>query len=176
MFSQSNCTIVKAIKPVLLLVAFSLLMVHCMPAKTTAERSTQTLRIKKLLKSRMYQFIPQSVQTQTGRSFPVNSFSLVLDKDSMISYLPYFGTAYSAPFGASKGPLDFTTTGFSYSIEAGKKGQTFVNIQLKNGAYDAQEFYFNVNPDGYATLNVRFNNRQSISFYGQIGKIPEKRK
>ena len=166
----------KSIKlPLLLLIAFSMLTVLCKPAQTTAESRSTEIRLKKLLKSRIYRFIPQSVQTQSGRSFPVNSYSFNLHKDSLVSYLPYFGVAYSAPIASSRSPLDFTSTDFTYTSQAGKKGKNSINITLNDNFTDAQELYLDVSSSGYATLNVRFNNRQSISFYGQISEIPAKR-
>ncbi len=121
----------------------------------------------------MYRFIPQSVQTQSGPSFPVNNYSFDLHKDSLVSYLPYFGVAYSAPFGSNEGPLDFTSTDFTYTRQSGKKGK--ITITLNNNLSDVQELYLDVSSGGYATLNVRFNNRQPISFYGQIKGLRAKR-
>lgn len=157
----------------LLLIPLSILTVQCKPVGT-ARQSAREAAVKKLLESRMYQFIPQSVQPQAGRSVPISNYSLTIRKDSLSSYLPYFGVAHSAPINLNKGPLDFNATNFDYSSQTGKQGSTLIRLKLDN-ATDAQEFNFIVSSSGYATLNVRFNSRQSISYYGQIRSIPVRR-
>ncbi|HUH32514.1 MAG TPA: DUF4251 domain-containing protein [Daejeonella sp.] len=140
----------------------------------TVRQNEKNAAVKRLLESQVFQFIPQSVQPQAGRSIPINNYSLTVRKESLTCYLPYFGVAHSAPVNPAKGPLDFTATNFAYSSEAGNRGNTLISIKLDN-ASDAQEFNFIVSSSGYTTLNVRFNSRQSISFYGQIRNIPARR-
>jgi hypothetical protein len=158
----------------LLLLPLCTFAIQCKPVGAAGQNAKEAA-VKKLLESRMYQFIPQSVQPQAGRSIPISNYALTIRKESMSSYLPYFGVAHSAPINTGKGPLDFKATNFAYSSEAGNRGNTLVSIKLDN-ATDAQEFNFTVSATGYATLNVRFNSRQSISFYGQIRSIPPERK
>lgn len=164
----------KGLKFILLLViSASLVSLQCKPVEA-ARQNPNAEAIKKLLESRMYQFIPQSVQPQAGRSVPINNnYALTIRNDSLSSYLPYFGVAHTAPMNPGKGPLDFTATNFDYTSEAGNQGNTLISIKLDN--QDAQEFNFIVSSSGYATLNVRFNSRQSISYYGEIRSIPARR-
>lgn len=156
-----------------LVISLSLVALQCKPVGA-ARQNAKEQAFKKLLESRRYQFIPLSVQPQAGRSIPVNNYSLTILEDSLSSYLPYFGVAHTAPVNPGKGPLDFTATDFGYTSEAGKQGNVLVSIKLDNSS-DAQEFNFIVSSSGYATLNVRFNSRQSISYYGQIKSIPVRR-
>ena len=164
----------KSLKFVLLLfISISMLTLQCQPVGA-ARQNTKEEAIKKLLSSRMYQFIPQSAQPQSGRSIPISNYSLTIRKDSLASYLPYLGVAHSAKMNPGKGPLDFNATNFAYSTKDGKKGNTLISIKLDD-ASGAQEFNFIVSSSGYATLNVTFNSRQSMSFYGQIGDIHARR-
>jgi len=165
----------KSLKFILLLVILaSMASLQCKPIEA-ARQNPNAETIKKLLESRRYQFIPQTVQPQAGRSIPITNYSLTIRNDSLSSYLPYYGVAHTAPMNPGKGPLDFTATNFTYTSEAGRRGNTLISIKLDNPS-DAQEFNFIVSSNGYATLNVRFNSRQSISYYGEIRSIPPARK
>ena len=159
-----------------LLITCALLSLQCGTSQNAAEATAaQQADTKKLLDSRRYRFIPQSVQTQSGRSQQITNFSLEVRQDTLISYLPYYGVAYSATMGASEGPLDFKATNISYNSEVGSNGNTQITIRPEDARTDAQEFFLNVSASGYANLSVRFNNRQSISFYGQVRALRVKR-
>ncbi len=41
--------------------------------------------------------------------------------DSIVTYLPYFGRAYSVPVNLSQGGIQFTSTDFDYTIESKRK-------------------------------------------------------
>lgn len=157
----------------LLVISLSMLALQCKPVGA-ARQNAKEEAVKKLLESRRFQFVPQSVQPQGGRSVQINNYSFTLQNDSLSSYLPYFGVAHTAPMNPGKGPLDLSATNISYSSEAGKQGNTLISIKLDN-TNDAKEFNLIVSSSGYATLNVRFNSRQSISYYGQIRSIPARR-
>ena len=160
----------------LLLLTCSLLNLHCGTSQTAREGSSaKAADVKKLLESRRYRFIPQSVQTQAGRSRQITSFSLEVRQDTLISYLPYYGVAYSATMGTTEGPLDFKATNITYKSEAGNKGNTQITIRPEDARTDAQEFFLSISSSGYANLSVRFNNRQAISFYGEIRPLRKRR-
>jgi hypothetical protein len=160
----------KIYKTAVLLIVVALIA-SCNPKTTAIKESSRVISVQKLLESRRYQFIPRSVQTPRGRNLQISNYSLVLRGDTLVSYLPYYGIAYSAEIGTNKGPLDFTTTGFEYSREDHKKGNTIIHMKLDNQVPDARDLFLNVSSTGYASLNVRFNNRQAISFSGEIRGI-----
>lgn len=161
---------------VLLLLTLPMAVVFCKPQQiTSGQQTAKEAAVKKLLDSRRYRFVPQTMQTQSGRSIQVNNHFLDLRNDTLVSALPYFGVSRSPELGNSRGPLDFTSTGFSYSSEIRRKGNTLISIRLNDRFIDAQELYVNVSSTGYANVRARFNNRQSVSFFGDIRALPAKR-
>jgi hypothetical protein len=159
-----------------LLITSSLISLQCGTSQTaTKALSAKESSVKKLLESRQYRFVPQSVQAQGGRSRQITNYSLEVRGDTLISYLPYYGVAYSAPVGITEGPLDFKATNITYTSEEGSNGNNLINIKPGDARTDAQEFFLSVSSTGYTNLSVRFNNRQSISFYGEVRPLRARR-
>jgi len=164
------------VRYLLLLLSCSLLIMQCGSSQKASEASSvKQADVKKLLESRRYRFIPQSVQTQSGRSRQITNFFLEVRQDTLISYLPYYGVAYSAPMGASEGPLDFKASNTTYNSQLAGNGNTQITIRPEDSRTDAQEFFLSVSSSGYGNLSVRFNNRQSVSFYGEVRQLRNKR-
>jgi len=93
-------------------------------------------------------------------------FSLEVHGDSLISYLPYFGRAYSIPYGGGKG-LNFTSTISSYQMEYPKKDRARIYLITKNDE-DVYSFLIEVFINGKATIDVQARERDMISFDGEI--------
>ena len=161
----------------LLFIIFSCIGIRSSAQDTAAKaQATKETDLQKLLNSKSYRFVPQSVQTQTGRSMQINNYSLEIRNDTLISHLPYYGKAYSGSIGDTDGPLDFKAINITYISKAGKKNRTEISIRPEDGKVDAQEFSLSVSPSGYGNLSVRFNNRQPVSFYGEVTSLPVKKK
>lgn len=102
------------------------------------------------------------------RSRPLSfGYDLQVAPDSLISHLPYFGRAYSAPIDPSKGGIQFISTDFNYQVEEKEKGGWIVTI-LPEDYNDVQQMYLHVTESGYATLHIVSTFRQPISFHGRI--------
>ena len=104
----------------------------------------------------------------SGRTRQLTSdYDVKITKTQVVSYLPYYGRAYTAPTDPSQGGIQFTSKDFDYTVTPRKKGGW--DIQIKPKDYrDVQQFNFNVTESGYASLQVTSTNRQSISFNGYI--------
>ncbi|WP_374442191.1 DUF4251 domain-containing protein [Epilithonimonas sp.] len=91
-----------------------------------------------------------------------------LKKDLLSVGLPYFGRAYNvSPADANNGGLRFESKVFNIKQSATKKGNTLLIITPR----DTKENYvFNLEifKNGSAFLSVQSNNRQPISFDGNI--------
>jgi len=124
--------------------------------------------IQQLINSQHYTFIPQSAMPSHG---PVKTltadYQLKIRSDTLESYLPYFGRAYTASISSTESPLDFKTEGFKYSKIDSKKGGWIITITPQNGG-DARRFILSISRDGYASLQVISNNREPILFNGYI--------
>lgn len=83
--------------------------------------------IKKLIASENYKIDVRTAMPMRGRSIPLTSpYSLEIRNDSVISYLPYFGRAYSIPYGGGDG-LDFKAPLKEYDMKMDKKEMPLSN-------------------------------------------------
>jgi hypothetical protein len=94
-------------------------------------------------------------------------YDLKVSKDTVISYLPYYGRAYVAPMDPTKGGIQFTSTKFTYTTNAKKKGGWDIVIKPQD-TDDASQMILSVSETGYASLQVLNNNKQPITFTGYI--------
>jgi len=120
-----------------------------------------------LLRSKEFVFIPQTVQPTGGGTRQVTpDFDLTVSFDSVISYLPYFGRAYSVMPGESG--ISFTSSRFDYRLREIKKGwELYIRPE---DTRDIRLLQLTVFKNGYANLFVNSNNRQAINYYGYIKK------
>lgn len=133
-----------------------------------AQTGVETGGIQKLLDSKRFTFVAQSVTPQRGGFRQLTSrYDLKITPDSLISNLPYYGRAYSAPIDPSSGGINFTSTSFDYTSKVRKKGGWDVIVKPKDGK-DVQQMFLSVFENGSATLQVTSNNRQPISFNGNV--------
>lgn len=78
--------------------------------------------VMKLIESENYKIDVNTAMPMRGRSIPLtSSYSLTIRNDSVISYLPYYGRAYSIPYGGGDG-LNFKAILKEYNVEMDKKG------------------------------------------------------
>lgn len=130
-------------------------------------------RIRSLVDSQRYTFDAQIAMPMTGHTIQLtgDSYDLEISKTTIVSYLPFFGRAYSAPLDPARAGIQFTSKDFDYTATPKKKGGWDVLIKTKD-MQDAWQLSLNITADGYATLNVTGGNRQPISFTGTI--VPTK--
>ncbi len=141
------------------------------------KQAEKAAMIKNLVDSQRYVFKAQSAMPMSGRTRQLTSdYDLKVTHDQVVSYLPYFGRAYSAPIDPNQGGIQFTSKDFDYTRTTGKKGGWDVQIKPKDYR-DVQQLSLNISETGYATLQVTSTSRQPISFYGYITAIkPSKKK
>lgn len=107
----------------------------------------------------------------SGGNIQLNSsqYQLVVTKDSLDAFLPYYGRAYTANMNPNDSGIKFKTKSFSYKADKKKKGNWLISIKPKD-AKDVESMTLSIGESGYATLNVNSNNRQSITFNGYISE------
>jgi hypothetical protein len=96
-------------------------------------------------------------------------YQLLIEKDSISAYLPYFGRAYTPSMNNNDSGIKFNSTDFTYETKRKKRGNWMITIRPKN-AVDAQVMTLNISENGYASLNVNSNHKQAISFNGYISE------
>lgn len=90
--------------------------------------------------------------------------------DSIVADLPYYGRAYRPPINRDESGIRFTSTKFTYSRKINKKGNQEITIKLKDHV-NAYWLNFNISPNGYASLAVSSNNKQSINYSGSLENL-----
>jgi hypothetical protein len=104
-----------------------------------------------------------------GGSINLNEthYEVKVTPDSVVAFLPYYGRSFSAPINQTEGGVKFNTKEFTYTSKRGKKRGWDILVQTK----DAKENYrlaFNIGDEGYATLSLNSNNKQSITYQGYL--------
>lgn len=123
--------------------------------------------VKELLESGRYTIEVDRAVPMSGPSKHLTSpYTLELKGDSVSSYLPYFGQAYSIPYGGGKG-LIFDSTVSDYRLRFNKKGMATIKFKSRTDE-DNFSYLLQVYPNGSATIHVTPVNRQSITFYGEL--------
>jgi len=158
----------KTKKQILMLLLALLVVFPTLSAQSKKEKKEQKKEaVKKLIASENYKIDVQTALPMRGRSIPLTSpYSLEIRNDSVISYLPYFGRAYSIPYGGGDG-LNFRVPLKEYNMEMDKKGNAVIKFVAQNPE-DRFEFRAKVYSNGSTSIDVNMQNRQSISFQGEL--------
>ena len=96
-----------------------------------------------------------------------SNYDIRITPDSVIAYLPYYGRAFSAPMSQDDNGYKFTSTKFSFESKLRKKGGWEVTIAPKDTKESVRMNLF-ISVNGYATLIVNSNNKQSITYNGYL--------
>ena len=161
-------------KQIFILLLALLAGIPTLSAQSKKEKKEQKKEaVKKLIESENYKIDVNTVMPMRGRSILLtSSYSLEIRNDSVISYLPYYGRAYSIPYGGGDG-LSFKAILKEYNVEMDKKGNAVIKFVARNPE-DRYEFRAKVFSNGSASINVNMQNRQSISFQGELNIKEEK--
>jgi len=129
--------------------------------------------VTELLESQNYIFRATTAMPARGRTIQLtSSYTLEVKKDSIVSYLPYFGRAYSAPIDRRGGGIEFTSTDFKYNAKRRNNGRYEIEI-IPEDVHDVRRIFISISANGYGTLDVTSQNRQAISFNGSATR-PER--
>ena len=145
-------------------------------ASISIAQAQPELNVQKLLDEKNFVFKAESVNPARGRYRHLTSeYDVVVSPDTITTYLPYFGRAYSAPINPAEGGIKFTTLKFDYAAKKDSKDRWEVSVKPKD-SQEVQDLFFTVFSNGRATLRVNSVNRETISFNGYIveGKAGKK--
>jgi hypothetical protein len=167
----------------LLIIALLIISIVTVNAQETEKKSKKEIRAEKeakqieetkaVVESKMFVFDARNVNPMKGRSITLTSeYDVKVTKDSIYSYLPYYGVAYTASYGGTDSPMIFDKPFETCNMEKTKKGYE-VKVAVKNGN-DRLDFSFYISETGSTTLSVSSTNRQSITYYGDIVKDKQK--
>ena len=157
-------------------IIFSLLLITAMSMPTLSAQTKKEKKelkkqaVEKLVTSGKYKINVNRALPARGRSVTLTSpYSVEIRNDSVISYLPYYGRAYSIPYGGGEG-LNFKAPLTDYKLEWDKKETAKIKFSARRE--DKFDFSIDVFSNGSSTIFVNMQNRQSISFQGELD-MPE---
>jgi hypothetical protein len=129
--------------------------------------------VKSLIESKRFIFKVQTIQPFSGIvRQSLNEYDVRLYGDSLISQLPYFGRAFTAPMPGERGGFYFTSTDLEYSVKARKKGGWDIILKPKD-VRDVREYFLSVSEKGYTNLRVTSTNRQPMSYSGILTPLQQ---
>jgi len=136
--------------------------------------------VKKMVNNQNYVFIAERANPLGWRTINLNyDYSVVVSKDSVDCYLPYFGRAYVAPMNPNdpkETGIVFKSKNFDYDNVKTKRGIWEITV-VPHDVKETRKFVLSISESGYGTLSVTSENRQSISFDGYITEnVPKKKK
>jgi hypothetical protein len=145
----------------------SIIMPGCSSAKslTKEEKVAKEAILREAIENRAFYVDVDRMLPMNGRSRSLTSpYSLEIRGDWMMSYLPYYGRAYSVPYGGGDG-LNFESTITAYNASFDDKGRAVVEFETKTkeGLF---VFRLEIFPNGSTSVHVTSENRQAISFHG----------
>ena len=139
---------------------------------TKEERLAQTRQhVAECLAARTFKIDIRDMQTlRYGNRFLTSVWNVEVRNDSLISYLPYLGNAYSVnPYGGSNSKgLNFSERIQSYKQERNnRKERTTLTLNVENDE-DRYTYLIEIYDNGSSTVSVRSYNRDFISFTGEL--------
>lgn len=164
------------IKISLLLMLFAAVFTTTAHAQTKKEKeAAKAAEVKTLVEGQRFVFIAQTVLPQSGRTRQVTpDFDFTVKKDTINSYLPYFGRAFNVT-SSTEGGIKFESTNFEYTKTENKKGGWDILIKPKD-VPDIQTVRLTIQESGYAYVQVVSQNRQPISYNGYIQEVKTRKK
>jgi len=135
--------------------------------KQPGKAEITAMKVESKIQSQSYEITVNRVNPMSGKSrYLTSGYSVRISSDSAYVYLPYFGRAYSTPMNGDGG-IKTSTAMDNYKVDY-KKGKSWsINFRAK-GADDTYRFSISVWTSGKASVNVTCNNRQPISYWGDL--------
>ena len=142
--------------------------------------------VHSLLTSGRYEIVVSKAFPMSGRMINLTSkYSLQVRQDTLVSNLPYFGRAYSIPYGGGDG-LNFEVVNseeeqnliYRSDIRTSSvdkdSSRTDSRISIR-AVTDEDVFDFNITvyAEGGANISVTSNQRQPISYSGEVRALPQ---
>jgi len=143
----------------------------CSSLKTTPESIRE---ITRKVESKDYTVVVNYANPMRWKQIYLNSeYDLRIKNDSAFAYLPYFGVAYSVPYGGGEGGIKFAEPLMDYAIKPNKKSNGW-DIRFKvKGMDDGFEISMNIFNNGNSMITFNSINRDPITFTGEL-KIENK--
>lgn len=133
--------------------------------------------IQKLIDAKEFQFIARNSNSQAFRMIDLTTIPnfIQFKPDFIKSEMPFFGRGFSGlGYGGSDTGLKFEGKPEKFVVNKQKKGYQ-IDVEVK-GQQDFFNITLSVAFEGSSTLTIISNNRESISYFGEIMPIKEEKK
>lgn len=137
--------------------------------KLQKERETM-----ELIESGQFRFVARSARSSLGNFNNLGAnYDLVFDSMRVKAFLPYYGRAYSAPYNG-EGGVKFNLKADRIEKRWEKRKKRYrITTQVRDDD-DAYSILLTASLSGYADLQINFQNKQMISYYGTIEKLSKR--
>ena len=147
-------------------ILFLVFMTSCSTLKTTPVAIGE---ITKKIESKNFTVVVNYANPMRMKQrYLTSEYDLHIKNDSAFAYLPYFGVAYSAPYGMGEGGIKFAELMKDYSMVPTKKKNGWdIRFKIKDteNSYDISLSVFN---NGRAMVVVSSYSRDLITFTGEV--------
>lgn len=151
----------------LLLIGITLITLVACKSTNPQVKLEQIKEMDEKVQNIRYTFDATTANPMGGKVIHLSGgYYLKVTPDTISAYLPYYGRAY-AGVDLSEGGIKFVSTKFDYNVSDKQKGVSNVSIKIKDNSQN-YKLSLMLGETGRATLYVIQNNRQSISFAGDI--------
>ena len=136
-------------------------------AERAERRVAKEREVAALVESKNFEFRADRAIPTGFRSVDLttNPNYIRFSPDTIVSEMPFFGRAYSVPYGGDAG-LKFEGKPERFTVEKKKKNYS-VEAKVKTNS-DYYTINLTISFDGGASMSVTCNNRASISYNGEI--------
>jgi hypothetical protein len=167
---------------------FSVLIIVCLLFTTFTNAQEKTKKqikeekklalqkeVEKLVNSKEFVFIGETAFPAGYRSVTLstNSNYVKFHPENIESYMPYYGRTYNAGASMNDPGLKFEGNPTEYTLETTKKDHRIKAVV--KGPADNYTISLIVSFDSSASLSITSNNRNSISYNGQIYPYPSQK-
>lgn len=142
-------------------------LTSCGTLTHTSEQKQQIAEsIQNSIENKDFEFQPNIMNPMRGRTRHVTGYSVRVQGDTLISNLPYFGVAHSAPYGGGTG-LSFESEIESYTSTQVADDHYEIKLTTRSEG-DLLTYTFDIFTSGNAQLSVYSRNKDSISYTGEM--------
>jgi hypothetical protein len=145
----------------------AILLLMAVSCATSRQVSVEQQHVESALASKAFTIDVIRAYPITGPTVSLSApYSLTVKGDSVVSHLPYYGRAFSVPYGGGAG-LHFTGKLSDYRTYPGKKNMSLATFTVQSPD-DVLNYSIQVSPDGNSTIIVQSKNLQTIQFSGRL--------
>jgi hypothetical protein len=131
----------------------------------------QRLEMAQLIQGGHFRFVARSAHSNLGNFDNLSpNYDMIFDSLKVKAYLPYYGRAYSVPYGGTGGVKFDLTAKKIENVYNERKKMFLISTELEDSD-ESYSIFLNAGLDGYADLKIIFRNRQWISYNGMIEKL-----